>query len=224
MPALRCRDAERVVQHAFRKSSIFSSLALSLMVLATAAFLRANRPSLDLSAATFEVRWAPVRVPPTEGLQAKIAGAWALTALDPRAGGFSGLAVDGDRLLGLTDGGMLVWLPIPPASGRATIRPLPAVAGNPRTKIGRDSEAIARAADGWWVAFEQKHRLVRYDPAFARASRRIAIRHRDFRPNRGAEAIVAGSRLIAYPESSGISDAAVTSDGEIALLKRRFGV
>ena len=163
-------------------------------------------------------------LPGTAEQRARIAGAWTLSTEDRRAGGFSGLAIDRGKLLGLTDGGMLVWLPFPPAAGRGVIRPLPAVAGNPQTKIGRDSEALARAADGWWVAFEQDHQLIRFRPDFTRPLRRVALRDPRLRHNRGMEAIVVARRVTAYPETSGVSDAAVMPDGRIALLKRRFGL
>ena len=220
MPDSRCRDAERVVQPAFRKSSIFSSLALTLIVLAMALWLRTNRPSLNLAPASSAIRWIPEDL----DLPAPIAGAWRLQANDRRVGGFSGLAVDRGGLLGLTDSGMLVWLPLPGAAGTAVIRPLPAVAGDPGTKIGRDSEALALTDDGWWVAFEQKHQLIRYDRDFRRAGRRVPISGRGFRANRGVEALSAGQRLVAYPEGSAISDAVTTADGRILLLERRFGV
>ena len=220
----RCRDAERVVQPAFRKSSIFSSLALALMVLAMALWLRANRPPLDISPANLPIRWIPEDLGKLGDRRARIAGAWRLEAGDRRVGGFSGLAVDHGRLLGLTDGAMLVWLPIPPFAGAGVIRPLPVVAGDPRTKIGRDSEALARAGDGWWVAFEQKHQLIRYDRDFRRAVQRVPIKGRGFRANRGIEALSAAQRLVAYPERTGISDSAAIADGRVVFLKRRFGI
>ena len=224
MPDSRCRKAERVVQRMFSKSNIISGLALALMVLAMAHWLRSNRPPLDLSPATAAVRWIPDGSAKLANGKARIAGAWRLEASDPGIGGFSGLAIDRGRLLGLTDSGMLVWLPLPPGPGTAVVRPLPAVAGNPRTKIGRDSEALARAGDGWWVAFEQKHQLIHYDPDFRSATRRIPLGRPGFRPNRGVEAISLAGRLIAYPEISGVSDAVVTDDGRTVLLRRRFGL
>ena len=224
MPDSRCRDAERLVQRLFSKSNIFSSLALALMVLAMAHWLRTNRPPVDLTPAISSVRWIPAQLGSLRDGRARIAGAWRLEASDPRVGGFSGLAIDRGRLLGLTDSGMLAWLPLPPGHGTAAVRALPAVAGNSRTKIGRDSEALASDKDGWWVAFEQKHQLIRYDRDFRTARRRIPLDDRGFRPNRGVEALSAGKGLFAYPESSGISDAVGTADLGAVTLERRFGV
>ncbi len=224
MPDSHFCDAERVVQRAFSKSSIFSGLAIALIVLAMAAWLRSNRPPLDLSPAMTTVRWIPADLPALADQRARFAGAWRLAASDPRVGGFSGLAMDRGRLLGLTDSGMLVSLTRPPSAGTALIRPLPVVPGNPLTKIGRDSEALASAAGGWWVAFEQKHQLIRYDREFRRAVGRILIEKRSFRDNRGIEAVSAGRRLTAFPESTGISDAVAIPDGRTVILKRRFGL
>lgn len=195
-------------------------LALVLLIAGAAAWLRAERPPLDLAPGSETVRWEPVDL---NSGGVVLAGAWRLHAGDRRLGGFSGLALDRGRLLGLTDGGMLAWLPLPGEGGRALVRPLPAVAGDPGRKPGRDSEALAADADGWWVAFEQNHQIIRYDRDFRRALRRVRLRDTGFRPNRGVEALVAGSRLRLYPEQSGVSDAVRLSDGTVLLLKRRFG-
>ncbi|HET9355026.1 MAG TPA: esterase-like activity of phytase family protein [Sphingomicrobium sp.] len=200
-------------------------MALAALVITGQAWLRVNRPALDLAASVASVRWEPERIASLRHPRARIAGAWRLQASDPRVGGFSGLAVDRGRLLGLTDSGMLVWLPLPPGEGVAIVRPLPAVAGRPGTKIGRDSEALARSEDGWWVAFEQRHHLIRYDRDLREAVQRIALEGRRLRANRGVEAISAGAgRLWAYPERSGISDAVAVTEGHDLLLHRRFGV
>ena len=99
------------------------------------------------------------------------------------------------------------------------------MAGRPGTKIGRDSEALARVADGWWVAFEQRHQLIRYDRDLRAAVQRIPLEGQRFRANRGVEAIGAGRRrLWAYPERSGISDAVAVTEGRDLLLQRRFGL
>lgn len=217
-------EAERVVQPMFRKSSLFNGFALAVLVLAMAAWLRLNRPPIDLSPAIVAMRWDPLALPPIQSPRARIAGAWVLVADDPRVGGFSGLAVDGERLLALSDSAMLVWLPRPGDGSHAEIRPLPAAAGNIRTKVGRDSEAIVRAGESWWVAFEQRHELVRFDRGLHNADRRIRLGERYFRPNRGVEALSAASGLVAYPERSGVSDAADLPDGPVALLKRGFGI
>jgi hypothetical protein len=222
MPDSTFRNAERLVQPMFRKSSIFSGLVLAALIMLGQWWLRHHRPPLDLSVAAATVEWIPAPIASIEDSRLRLAGAWALKTSDPRIGGISGLAIDGDRLLVLTDGGMIARLPLPPAAGTATLRPLPAVSGNPRTKIGRDSEAVMRDPRGhWWVAFEQRHQLIRYDSGFSRALERIAIPATDFRPNRGVEALSAKGGLSWYAESTGVSDAATLPDGREILLRRR---
>lgn len=175
-----------------------------------------------------------------------LAGAWELAAPDPRFGGLSALAVDGDALLALTDSGVVIRF-IPPRRASAPIRfvlhDLPAGPGSAWRKAGRDSEALLRdpAGRGWWVAFEGHHSVWLYDRAFGRtrAARRLRVRWPD---NKGGEALVSGAAgaIYALPEMGGpivavagpratiavppaISDAARLPDGRLALLVRRFG-
>lgn len=225
MPDSTFRNAERIVQPPFSKSSTFSGLALAALIMLGQWWLRHHRPALDLSIAAATVEWIPAPIAPIEDSRLRLAGAWALKTSDSRIGGISGMAMDGEKLLVLTDGGMIARLPLPPAAGTATLRPLPAVSGNPRTKIGRDSEALMRdpSGRGWWVAFEQRHQLIRYDSNFRMALERIDIVEPYFRKNRGVEALSLEGGIRWYSESSGISDAA-SIVGQTFLLRRRFGL
>lgn len=212
----------------FRKTSFFNGLSLAVLaalVIAGEFWLRSNRPPLDLAAGRAAVTWVPVSLAPLGDPRARLAGAWELRSAEPRIGGLSGLAVDGGRLLALSDGGMLVWLPRPGQQADSEIRPLPAVAGNPHRKIGRDSEALLRVPDGrgWWVAFEQRHQLILYDGSFRRMLASVPITGQGFRRNRGIEALSGGDPLTWHAESSGASDAAPLPGGGMVLLKRSFG-
>ena len=221
----RSPEAERRVQSSFRESHFFNSLVLAGAILAMQAWLAANRPSLDLAPQRSTVRWVPIAAPPLTDPRARLIGAWELAAEDGRIGGFSGLVVDRGKLLALTDGGMLAWLPMPPGPGIAELRPLPAVAGNPRTKRGRDAEALVRdpGGGGWWVAFEQVHQLIRYDEGFAAAVARVPLAAEGFRANRGVEALSAAGTIHWYAESSGVSDAATLANGRVLRLLRGVG-
>ena len=225
MPDSQFPEPERRVQPLFRKSSLLNGLALAGVILALAVWMRLNRPSLDLAPAEIAAGWRPVTLPSLRDPRARLAGAWELVSTDARLGGFSGLAIDGDRLLALSDSGRLAWLPRPGAgASKALLKPLPATAGDPRKKIGRDSEGLAFDGQGWWVAFEQHHQRIRFDRHFERALGRVAIASRGFRPNRGVEAIaVEGGRVRLFREADGISDAAALPSTGVVLLERRFG-
>lgn len=221
----RCVGAERHVQRMFSKSSLFSGLCIVAIIIGAAFWMRSNRPPLNLEPANATVRWIAADLKTTLDSRARLVGTWELQSDDPRVGGISGLALDKGRLLAVTDQGMLIWLPEPGQPGTAILRPLPAVSGNPRTKIGRDSEALMRdpSGRGWWVAFEQRHQLIRYDSNFRMALERIDIVEPYFRKNRGVEALSLEGGIRWYSESSGISDAA-SIVGQTFLLRRRFGL
>ncbi|MEL7059236.1 MAG: esterase-like activity of phytase family protein [Acidobacteriota bacterium] len=92
---------------------------------------------------------------------------WVLDADHPQFGGFSGLAVAGDRWLALSDRGWFWEATLGrDAGGRPTgfvgsrMVPLLDVDGMPVEGISRrDAEELVVAPDGFWVAFEQDHRL-----------------------------------------------------------------
>jgi hypothetical protein len=205
----------------FRKSSFFSILCLAGLIIGAAFWLRATRPEIRLPSGTAAVRWQPIALAPITNQRARLVGAWELQSSNSHVGGFSGLAIDRGKLLGLSDEGMLIWLPKPGDAGKAILRLLPAVSGNPRTKIGRDSEALMRDPDGlsWWVAFEQRHQLIHYDEEFRSVLRRIDMPRPGFRKNRGIEALSRDGGIRWYAESSGISDAASMVEGTLALRR-----
>lgn len=195
---------------------------------------------------TVAIRSEPVALdPPGGGL--RIAGAWRLTADDPRFGGLSALAIDGDDFLALSDSGVVIRFARPGAPApTATLSDLPAGPGSPRWKKYRDSEALARdpAGRGWWVAFENRHELWLYDPDFTRPLRRIALGRDRWPVNSGIEAMIAlRSGLLLVPEAGErvervdsrgqrdaaigdpdgrISDAARLPDGRLLLIARRL--
>jgi hypothetical protein len=89
-------------------------------------------------------------------------------------GGFSAMAVDGDRFTLVSDGGNIVsftmgadWTP-----HAVRFAELPAGPGNGWRKQDRDSESLTiDPATGWiWVGFERANAIWRYDRGFARAS------------------------------------------------------
>lgn len=101
-----------------------------------------------------------------------------LTSPDRAFGGFSAMAVSGDRFTLLGDGGTIVefsmgadWRVRAPRFAN-----LPAGPGQGWLKEDRDSESLAfdPATGRLWVGFEHWNSIWRYAPGFARAERRSA--------------------------------------------------
>ena len=213
----------------FSRFKLFSSLSLLLPIFAAGVWLK-RQPN----------RWPqPDRTVVGRTVEVALGGGlrgWRLTAPDPRFGGLSALAMDQGALLALSDSGVVVRF-APPEAGtavRVTLRDLPAGPGSPFRKATRDSESLLPAGSGgWWVGFENRHSLWRYDHAFGRVleTRWLKV---DWPVNSGAEALVAaGSGVMALPEGGGraaggnlvapawTSDATRLPDGRLALLVRR---
>ncbi|WP_375429211.1 esterase-like activity of phytase family protein [uncultured Sphingomonas sp.] len=102
-------------------------------------------------------------------------GGVALSSDDPAFGGFSALAVRGERFTLLGDGGTLArfrmgadWTP-----RGFDLDTLPAGPGMGWRKADRDAEAMAidPRTGRTWVAFENANAIWRYAPGFARAER-----------------------------------------------------
>lgn len=110
-------------------------------------------------------------------------------------------------LLAVADTGRVTRLTLPRSgsgSVDASLSDLPRLASEGNAKGGRDSESLARTADGnWWVGFEKRDEIRRYPPRFDR----ITARHRSramakLPASSGLEALAAlpGGRLIGIAE------------------------
>ena len=195
------------------------------------------------------LRFEPVRLDPARFAPLRLAGAWRLTADDPRFGGVSGLAVDDAGLIALTDSGAVIRF-ARPARGAATaeIKDVRAGPGRPGFKRHRDGEALAHdpVGRGWWVAFENHHQLWLYDHDFARAREHIDLGRGRWPYNTGIEAMLAdragfmllpeagtavvrseGRRVRTSPLGNPmgrLSEAVRLADGRIWLLARNIGL
>jgi hypothetical protein len=220
---------ERPVQPLFSRFKLFSSLCVALPIFAAGVWLK-RQPN----------RWPqPDRLvvgrAEEVALGAGLRG-WRLSAADPRFGGLSALGVDRGGLLALSDSGVVVRF-AGPATGqpmRVALHDLPAGPGSAYRKATRDSESLlADGTGGWWVGFENRHSLWRFDGDFRRA---VEMRWLDvdWPANSGAEALVATtSGVMALPEGGGgaaggdfvapawTSDATRLPDGRLVLLVRR---
>lgn len=136
----------------------------------------------------------------------RLRGAIELAADHAAFGGFSGLAIQGSRLLAVTDTGWMLEADLVESSDglslhRAGFRPLLDTDGQTFSKSGGDAEGLALRDGALWISFERDHRIVRYTgdrPA-------TTIRDNDFErmsSNSGLEALAAlpGGGLLAIAE------------------------
>jgi hypothetical protein len=235
------------VQPAFRKTEVVQSLTVTVAVLLFASWVRQTPDRTELGWRTAAVHFQPVTLDPSGFGELRLAGAWTVTSDDPRFGGISALAMDGRNLVAVTDSGAVVRMSMPKGGeGRARIGELPGGPGDPRFKVRRDSEALARdpAGRGWWVAFENRNELWLYDRSFRRALHRVSFGPRRWPHNTGIEAAATtDGTLLLLPEggetvvemrgsSTGsvrilnpagrVSDAARSPSGELLVVNRRL--
>lgn len=182
---------------------------------------------------------------PSSVVPLRLAGAWRLTAPDPRFGGLSALAIDQGKLLALSDSAVLYRF-APPGQGPATVAifDLADGPGSASRKVDRDSESLAPdpLGRGWWVGFETNNQLWLYSRDFSRALGKIDFGRKRWSKNLGIEAMLAGrGGLTLVPElghevvlvgngkavsepmagvGSNISDMVRLPDGEMIVLMR----
>ncbi|WP_246847990.1 esterase-like activity of phytase family protein [Sphingomonas beigongshangi] len=118
-----------------------------------------------------------------------------LRSLDPAFGGYSSLAVVGDRFTLLSDGGNVVtfrmgadWRP-----HAIAFRNLPAGPGTGWDKRDRDTESMVLdpATGRSWVGYENYNAIWRYAPGFSRAEAHVEpLRMANWPVNGGPESLV----------------------------------
>jgi hypothetical protein len=232
----------------FRKASFFNYLLLVAAIFGVDALAKMLPNRQDRPDALVAVRLNPAEFDPAGFAPLRLAGVWKVEVADARFGGVSALAVDGDRLLAMTDSGTLVRLPRPGDGGLAMVHDLGTGPGRAGFKSSRDGEAVARdpAGRGWWVAFENWQQLWLYDQGFRTAAMRLDLGRDRWRHNRGIEAIVADEdSLMLFPEGGdewlewrgqtlsvhrlanrfgNIADATRLPDGRLLLVTRKPGL
>ena len=248
MPVGSPIEAERSLQPPFRKAAFFSHLLLAGLIGWFALWLDSQPDQWLLPPRAAALHFEPVRFDSAGFAPLKLAGAWRLTAADPRFGGVSALAIDKAGLIALTDAGAVIRFARPWGGAvPATIRDLPTGPGRPGFKRHRDAEALTRdpAGRGWWVAFENHHQLWLYDHNFSQALGHIDFGQGRWPHNQGIEAMVAEpGGLLVLPEAGTtvirlrgwqmrqsplgnplgrLSEAVKLTDGRILVLARNAG-
>ena len=133
-----------------------------------------------------------------------------LTSTDPAFGGYSALAVSGDRITLLSDGGNLVRFRLS-RDGAVTKQGFAALPAGPGTgwqKRDRDSEALAMdpATGTIWAAFERANAIWRYRPDM-----------------KGATAAVRPAAMRRWPENGGAESLVRRHDGSFVALQEMHG-
>jgi hypothetical protein len=244
----RAMKTERRLQPRFIRAALAAALLLFAAVLAARALFGPRADRMPAAERVAPLALAPLQLGPAPA-QFRAMQGWRLAAPDPRFGGMSSLVWDGDRLIGATDSGTFVELPVPPL-GRAAVRlaDLPPGPGSPRFKFNRDTEAIALGPGRrWWLALENRHALWVLDPSRRRTLYAARLPRERWGRNRGIEAMVwTGGRLLLLPEQrpevleftgtrtlrslprldggGAPTDAAVLPDGTVLVALRAIGL
>jgi hypothetical protein len=232
------------LQQPFRKLFAFNGLLVGACVLLAYLPLRSlpdrkARPEAFVALVIRSVGLVPTEAP------LHMAGAWQINADDPRFAGLSGLALDGNRFLAVSDLGAVVRFDKPTATRpSAMLQDLGIGPGSFGNKWSRDAESIARdpRGRGWWVGYEQNHSLWLYDATFIRGLANVSLAEFGWSDNRGGEGLLAGrdkllvtgengrdaievesngSRRVELKAGADVADAAVAPDGSRWLLLRR---
>jgi hypothetical protein len=137
---------------------------------------------------------------------------WSVTSEDPRFGGISAMAVEGERVTAFSDAGWLLRfrLPLRDAPVRAEVAPLPGLPATMNDKADRDVEAMAVHGSLAWVVLERRNLVIRYlREGWRRDSVARPPAMDDWRANNGAEAMLRlpDGRFLLFSEGKGgISD------------------
>ena len=241
-------DTERGVQQLFSFRSF--AVLLILLVVGYCAWAWDEGPNrFPGPPKMVALRAEPIAINLAGAAPLRLAGAWRLTADDRRFGGLSALAIDGGRLLAMSDSGVTFrFSPPGHGDGQVAIADVGDGPGSPLLKQNRDSEALARDpyGRGWWVGYEGRNTVWLYDRSFRRRLGSIEFGKKRWPRNVGIEAMLADpGHLILLPEGGGervdvaqrearpsllrktdshISDTARLPDGTVLVLLREVGL
>ena len=247
MPDSALNGAERALQQSFRNIFVFNGLLLGAFVILAYLPIRALPDREKRSETIVALSYRPVALPSAQGAL-HVAGAWELSASDPRFAGLSGLAIDRGRFLAVSDLGAVVRFDMPNTTmPKAVLQDLRIGPGTFGRKWRRDAESLARdpRGRGWWVGYEQHHSLWLYDDSFHRALAKVDLQGSNWSDNRGAEGLIVrngrllvlaengrdavridpgGPHLLRLYSNSEVADAARAPDGSAWVLLRDKGM
>jgi hypothetical protein len=148
------------------------ALAFSLAVL-TVAGVRTIYPSDSQDISVQRLPFSSDTAAPRQVGALEFIEAWELRSRNENFGGISALvALPNGRFVGIGDAGTVITFGLTDDKqiDRATITPLPNLYSPNFNYKDRDSEGLAYAPDSrqYWVSFEGKHAIRRYDASFAR--------------------------------------------------------
>lgn len=147
----------------------------------------------------------------TELGRAEVLGILELTAPERWFGGWSGMAIDGDRVTLVNDSGHWgSFRLLTDAAGRPLgaedlrVQPLGGLDGS---KEDGDAEEIVASPKGWVVSFERRHRLLRYPHGLSGKPVRMA----------------APAGIASLPDNAGIEALAQLPDGRLLAIAEEGG-
>ncbi len=195
------------MQRKFSFAAPLGAIALFAAVLAGGVRFNALPDREAAPPAVAVLNLEPLEISASRMLPLALVGAWRVTSGEQRVGGISGLAVDGEKLVAITDAGVVLRFSksLRPRM-KVLVADLPSGPGDERFKLNRDSEAIFRDPEGrgWWIAFENREQLWLFDPDFSRVLERLSVPRAGMGENTGIEGLAGGAGgILAFPESGG---------------------
>ena len=155
---------------------------------------------------------APIAILPLDLPQAgeeasamRVSGLWEIDSEDPAIGGYSALLVLGGQLRAFSDHGHRITFARPNRSLENAPTHDNVWDRGPLRRFAPDIEAATRdpATGDYWLAFEERHALIRFDIASAYVASREPPEWREWPHNSGAEAIArfGDGRFVVLPET-----------------------
>jgi hypothetical protein len=186
-----------------------AALLLPVFLLLATNIMPGPRPAMD-GAGEAELTYTPVQLAADDPGRRDVGrlhflGGWELASPDRRFGGLSGLRIDGNEAIAVSDAGMVLTFPLPGASAAPRVRFLPVEQGPgpERRRTTRDTEGLWLEGNRLWLTFERQNAVWRYDRATMRAETGAQPAPMyGWRGNSGAEAIArfANGRFLVLEE------------------------